>query len=49
MEPVETVRLVRRAVGRGVFDAGRLRAMAVRFGSRRTQATIEEALCEESA
>lgn len=48
LEPAETVRLLRRSLAHGTFDAVRLRAMAVRFGTRRTRATVEEALCEES-
>jgi len=42
--PVVLARALRRAVAAGSFDAGRLREMVARYGTRRTRALVEGAL-----
>lgn len=43
-DPRELGRALRRAVAAGSFDAGRLRELAQRYGTRRTRALVESAL-----
>jgi hypothetical protein len=47
--PVVLARALRRAVAAGSFDAGRLREMVERYGTRRTRALVEGALAASAS